>query len=190
MKNIILLLLGCAVGCALALPAAAQLGRDPLTSQEVDALRESRQDPDVRLKLFVQYARARMDAIDHMHADPPQTGDRGPRIHNLLMDLGKIVEETDRQCRYVLQRQIRYSQTAQRSHSRRRPLPAEIDRHEGIGEIRSSPWRGTPQGLSIRLDDTLEAVKAIWTAPAHLSTSRKKSRKTRRKKANSEKPSK
>ncbi len=34
MKNIILLLLGCAVGCALALPAAAQLGRDPLTSRK------------------------------------------------------------------------------------------------------------------------------------------------------------
>lgn len=79
----------------LALSAAAQFGRDPLTPQEVTALRESRQNPDVRLKLFVRYARARMDAVDHMRSDPRQAADRGPRIHDSLLDLGKIVEEMD-----------------------------------------------------------------------------------------------
>jgi hypothetical protein len=79
----------------LVLPAVAQLGRDPLTSQEVDALRESRQAPDVRLKLFVKYARDRMDSIERMRNDPRQAADRGPQIHDLLGDLGKIVEEMD-----------------------------------------------------------------------------------------------
>jgi hypothetical protein len=79
----------------LALPALAQFGRDPLTPQEVDALRESRQVPDTRLKLFVKYARDRMDSIDHMRSDPRQVADRGPQIHNLLADLGKIIEEMD-----------------------------------------------------------------------------------------------
>lgn len=92
MKRIAITLL---LSFALVLPAATQFGRDPLTPQEVDALRESRQNSDVRLKLFVKYARARMDAIDHMHSDPRQATDRGPKMHDLLMDLGKIVEEMD-----------------------------------------------------------------------------------------------
>lgn len=75
--------------------ANAQLGRDPLTSQEVDALRESRQEPDTRLKLFVKYARERMDGIQHVHDDPRLAESRPARIHDLLQDLGKIVEEMD-----------------------------------------------------------------------------------------------
>jgi hypothetical protein len=80
---------------ALAIPAASQFGRDPLTPQEVDALRESRQNSDVRLKLYVKYARERMDQLNHMRSDPRQAADLGPKVHDLLADLGKIVEEMD-----------------------------------------------------------------------------------------------
>src|SRR5512146_219031 len=79
----------------LAIPAFAQFGRDPLTSQEVDALRESRQDPEIRLKLFVKYARQRMDTIERVRTDPRLAAERGPQLHDLIQDLGKIVEEMD-----------------------------------------------------------------------------------------------
>jgi hypothetical protein len=81
---------------ALALPLAAQRReRDPLNSKEVDELRESRQDPEKRLKLFVEFARARMQQIQQLRTDPRLAEDRGPKLHDLLQDLGNIVDEMD-----------------------------------------------------------------------------------------------
>ncbi len=163
MKNILLFLLGCALVCvlccALALPATAQFGRDPLTSTEVDALRESRQNPDVRLKLFVQYARARMDAIDHIHTDPRQAADRGPRMHDLLMDLGKIVEEMD----------DNVDMYAKDSFDIRKPLKevvaADTDFQQKLTSMKESAKSDPALGEELRknyqfaLDDTLEAIR-------------------------------
>jgi hypothetical protein len=157
MKNISLLLL---LSFALALPAAAQFGRDPLTPQEVDALRESRQDPDTRLKLFVKYARARMDAIDHMRSDPRQAADRGPRMHNSLMDLGKVVEEMD----------DNVDMYANDKFDIRKPLKevaaADTEFQQKLTAMKESAKSDPALAEELRknyqfvLDDTLEAVNA------------------------------
>ena len=73
----------------------AQHRRDPLSSQETDELREAKQDPPQRLKLYAKYAKARMETIDHLWSDPRFAADRGSQMHDLLQDLGSIVDEMD-----------------------------------------------------------------------------------------------
>lgn len=69
--------------------------RDPLNEKEVDQLREARQEPDTRLKLYAKFAKERMDLIEQMRSDPRLVDQRGPQIHDLLQDLGNIVGEMD-----------------------------------------------------------------------------------------------
>ena len=44
--------------------------RDPLTEAEIDKIRDSAQLPEVRLKLYIEFARARLDNIQKVHSDP------------------------------------------------------------------------------------------------------------------------
>jgi hypothetical protein len=78
-----------------AFPLVAQRHRDPLNGKESDQLRNAKQEPDTRIKLYVQFARARMETIEHLRTDPRFAADRGPQIHDLLEDVGSIVEEMD-----------------------------------------------------------------------------------------------
>lgn len=69
--------------------------RDPLNEKEVDQLRETAIEPEKRLKLMVEFTKARMLAIDQLRSDPKMAKDRGKRIHDLLEDLGTLVDEID-----------------------------------------------------------------------------------------------
>ncbi|MGZ4812168.1 MAG: hypothetical protein ACXVZI_05315 [Terriglobales bacterium] len=83
--------------CLLLLSAAPLLaqvgGREPLNSKEIDELRETAQEPDKRLKLMVQFARARLATIEQLRGDPRLAAERGARIHDLLEDFTKLVDE-------------------------------------------------------------------------------------------------
>lgn len=87
-------LLFCGLALLLALPAAAQKHRDPLTDAEVDQLREVAQEPDARLKLWVKFVRARVAALDQARANP-KASERVPRTHALLEDLANMADEMD-----------------------------------------------------------------------------------------------
>lgn len=77
-----------------AIPLAAQLGgREPLDETEIDKLREVAQEPDKRLKLMVEFARARLASIDQLRSDPRSAADRGSRVHDLLEDFTRLVDE-------------------------------------------------------------------------------------------------
>jgi hypothetical protein len=76
-----------------ALPLGAKGKRDPLTPIEVEQLREQTQEPAKRLKLFVQFAKARLVAIDQLRGDPKLTRDRGKQLHDLLEDFDAIATE-------------------------------------------------------------------------------------------------
>jgi hypothetical protein len=78
-----------------AVPALAQRRRDPLTDDEVDQLREQAQSPDDRLKLWVKFTRARILAIDQVRGDPQLGADRPKRIHDLIEDVGEMLNEID-----------------------------------------------------------------------------------------------
>src|SRR5690349_4771160 len=83
----IVLLLACSF-------AAAQRHNDPLTPAEIDQLRDTAQDPEMRLKFFVQFTRARLDAVIQAQTDPKVT-DRPKAIHDKLQDFLDIYDELD-----------------------------------------------------------------------------------------------
>ena len=66
--------------------------RDPLTPGEVDELRDAAQDPETRLKLFIKFARARLDSLQQMRADPKVT-DRAQQTHDLLQEFLDVYDE-------------------------------------------------------------------------------------------------
>jgi septal ring factor EnvC (AmiA/AmiB activator) len=81
--------------CALFLfvaPALAETKRDPLTNAEIDQLRDTAQEPDLRLKLYVTFARARLAALDQARTDP-KTTDRAVATHDGIQDFLDVYDE-------------------------------------------------------------------------------------------------
>ena len=69
--------------------------RDPLNEKEVDQLREAAMEPEKRLKLMVDFTRARMTTLEQLRNDPKAAKDRGQKIHDLLEDIADLVDEID-----------------------------------------------------------------------------------------------
>lgn len=67
--------------------------RDPLTDAETDKLREVATEPYKRMKLLIEFADARLLAIDQMRSDPKLADGRGKKIHDLLEDFTAILDE-------------------------------------------------------------------------------------------------
>jgi len=66
--------------------------RDPLTEVEIGQLRDAAQDPEQRLKLFVDFARARLSAMEQTRSDP-KAADRTQTTHDRLQDFLDIYDE-------------------------------------------------------------------------------------------------
>lgn len=75
-----------------ALPLSAQRKRDPLTSEEINLLRDAMLDPLERLKLYVTFARDRMTKLEQMRADA-KTTDRPHQTHDMLEDFLAVYDE-------------------------------------------------------------------------------------------------
>jgi hypothetical protein len=87
--------------------AAQQHHRDPLSDLEIDQLRDAAQVPIVRLKLYVDYARARLDKLQQVRVDTKATDtkaadtkaedtkaeDRGQQTRDALQDFLDIYDE-------------------------------------------------------------------------------------------------
>jgi hypothetical protein len=84
--------LACCAFFFLLTPALAEHERDPLTPLEVDQLRDTAMDPDLRLKLYVTFARARLVALEQARSDP-KTTDRGLATHDGLQDFLDVYDE-------------------------------------------------------------------------------------------------
>ena len=89
MKIILLVLL-----IALASPtiSSAQRHDDPLTQAEIDQLRDTAVEPELRMKLYVQFARARLVSLEQMRSDP-KTTDRARQTHDMLADFVAVYNE-------------------------------------------------------------------------------------------------
>jgi hypothetical protein len=74
------------------LPGWAEKRRDPLNQVEIDQLRDAAQEPLDRLKLYVEFARARLVALDKVRSDPKVT-DRGQETHDGLQDFLDVFDE-------------------------------------------------------------------------------------------------
>jgi hypothetical protein len=85
----------CAVLTLMLIPMAwAQSRRDPLNQLEIDQLRDTAQEPDLRLKLYVQFARARLASLEQVRSDPKAT-DRAQQIHDRLQDFLDVYDELE-----------------------------------------------------------------------------------------------
>jgi hypothetical protein len=73
-------------------PLVAQRHRDPLTQPEIDQIRDASWEPRERLKLYVEFARARLVKLEQMRADP-KTKDRAQQTHDLLDDFQLLYDE-------------------------------------------------------------------------------------------------
>lgn len=66
--------------------------RDPLTEREIDKIRDSAQLPEVRLKLYVEFARARLESILKIHSDT-KAADREKQTRDALQDFLDVYDE-------------------------------------------------------------------------------------------------
>ena len=72
--------------------AFAQRRSDPLTQPEIDQLRNTAVEPELRMKLYVEFARARLVSLEQMRSDP-KVKDRAHQSHNLLEDFVAVYDE-------------------------------------------------------------------------------------------------
>jgi Arc/MetJ-type ribon-helix-helix transcriptional regulator len=77
---------------ALLASAGAQRRRDPLNQLEIDQLRDMSWDPEQRLKLYVKFARARLEALEQARTDPKVT-DKSQEVHDRLQDFLDVYDE-------------------------------------------------------------------------------------------------
>jgi regulator of replication initiation timing len=74
------------------LTAQHRLGRDPLSPEETDKLRDTAVEPNKRLKLYVEFARARVTSMEQVAADP-KAKDNPKQMHDLLEDFSILIDE-------------------------------------------------------------------------------------------------
>ena len=72
--------------------AKAQRKSDPLTPEEIDQLRDAAVEAEPRMKLYVEFARARLVKLEQMRADPKQT-DRAHQTHTMLQEFLSVYDE-------------------------------------------------------------------------------------------------
>ncbi|MBA3915249.1 MAG: hypothetical protein H0X25_15645, partial [Acidobacteriales bacterium] len=72
--------------------ALAQRHHDPLTDAEIDQLREAAQLPEQRLKLYVTFARERLDGVEKVQHDPKVTN-HGDATHDQLQRFVDVYDE-------------------------------------------------------------------------------------------------
>ena len=84
-------------GILLATSAYAQPhARDPLTPLEVDKIRDSAMEPEARLKLYVEFARARLDKLQQARSDPKLTAaEKDEQTKAAIQDFTDVYDELD-----------------------------------------------------------------------------------------------
>jgi hypothetical protein len=70
----------------------AQRRRDPLNPLEQDQLRDAAQEPSERLKLYIQFSRARLTSLEQVRSDPKAT-DRAEQTRDRLQDFLDVYDE-------------------------------------------------------------------------------------------------
>ena len=100
----------------LLIPVWAQRRGDPLNPVEADQLRDAAQDPTERLKLYLEFARTRLAALEQMRADPKVT-DRAQQTHDRLQNFLDVYDEMN----------DNIDTFVERKSDLRRPLKAIID---------------------------------------------------------------
>jgi hypothetical protein len=75
--------------------ARAQPAHDPLNPREVEAMRDSAQEPKKRVDLLLSFARERVLAIERLRSAAKPGKDDASAIAELLTDLAALIDELD-----------------------------------------------------------------------------------------------
>ena len=77
--------------------AGSQLHRnDPLNPLEVEKIRDSAMEPEIRLKLYVEFARTRLDKLQQARSDPKLTpADKDEQTKSAIQDFTAVYDELD-----------------------------------------------------------------------------------------------
>lgn len=110
--------------CALAVTFSPGQGkrRDPLTELEIDKIRDAAQLPEARLKLYVEFARARLDKLNAIRSDPKIT-DRAEQTRSTLQEFLDVYDELN----------TNVDTYADRGSDLRKPLKAVIEADTEFG---------------------------------------------------------
>jgi hypothetical protein len=73
-------------------PSFAQSGKDPLTDQQIEDVREAGDQPVERIKLFIGYVDERAKGIHSLNADPIAQN-KALRLHNLFDEFTRLCDE-------------------------------------------------------------------------------------------------
>ena len=92
MKPVRSAIAACVFSWLLLSPGLAQRQRDSLTNPEIDELRDTALEPELRLKLYVKFARVRLASLEQARSDP-KTTDRGQETHDRLQEFLDIYDE-------------------------------------------------------------------------------------------------
>jgi|SRR5579864_8962308 len=84
--------LGCLIVCLPLIEVSAQRPHDALTQPEIDQIRDTSWEPELRLGLYVKFARARLVTLEQMRSDP-KTKDRAHKTHDMLENFLQIYDE-------------------------------------------------------------------------------------------------
>ncbi len=131
----------------------AQAHHDPLNAREVEAMRESAQDPKKRVDLLLTFARERVMAIDRLRTAPkPGAGD-SVTIAELLGDLATLIDELD----------DNLSMYNGHSEDLRRPLnrvlDAEAEFQKKLAELGESATPLQKRRFAAALEDASDSLK-------------------------------
>jgi predicted nucleic acid-binding Zn-ribbon protein len=72
--------------------AGAQTRREPLNPVEIDKLRDAAQEPEARIKLFIQFARERLAAVEQVRTDA-KAPDQAQQTHDKLQNFLDVYDE-------------------------------------------------------------------------------------------------
>jgi hypothetical protein len=132
--------------------AWAQRRHDPLNDSEVDQLRETAQEPEKRMKLYIGFAKARMEMVEHMRTDPKLMGENGSEMRARLEDLATLVDEID----------DNLDQFNGRSQDLRKPLKTIVEMDSDfqvkLAELKRTSTQAQLRGYGFALDDAIDSV--------------------------------
>jgi hypothetical protein len=134
-----------------ALPLAGQ--RDFLTADEIDQIREL-QNPEMRLALYLDFARQRIDQLDQLFAKR-QTG-RSGMIHTLLEQYTGIIDAIDVVIDDAIRRQKEITALGDVAKAQRQML-AKLEKFAALEAPDGDRWRFA---LEQAIDTTRDSAEA------------------------------
>jgi len=149
----------------LAMSAAAQRSRrDPLTGPEVDKIRDAAQEPEIRLKLYIEFARTRLEKLQQVRAgetpddkaanDTNNKKDKAQQTREALQDFLDVYDELN----------TNVDTYADRGDDLRKALKPVIEADTEFGsKLRAFKTEGTsthedPKSYAFLLGSALEAI--------------------------------